>query len=412
MKPVPVMSFHSVGDHGLPGEMRHLTTSPETLEGCLRWLQRCKFTTVTQQQLFDHLAHGAEIADRSVLLAFDDGYLDNWVWVVPLLEKYDMRGVIYITGEFIDPSDAPRAQSGAATPRASLPGLGYCNRAELSAMAKSGRLELGSHLMTHSWHASSGQIVDFHRPNHPCFWMSWNAAGAEKPHWLEWTSADFGRILPWGQAVYADARSHAAPAVTPDPAVAAALVARVQAEAENCGDPSAPEAAFFARPDWREELHAVARAAGCTEKGGVLHAPVVARESREEFEARFEAECREARALLESISGQACPFMAWPGGVYDARLQELALRHYDATFTTDPGVQSVGDDPRLIKRSFFAQRSHELMGKAWPSVLHFAGRTRRLRGQAWARLQTGIANRVLKRAAQRQGSAGPQEGYS
>ena len=75
-------------------------------------------------------------------------------------------------------------------------------------------------------------------------------------------------------------------------------------------------------------------------------------------------------------------------------------------------MNGAGDDPRLIRRSFFAQRGPELMGKAWPSILHFAGRVRRLRGQGWARLHTGIANRVLKRAAVRVGDHGAQEGYS
>ena len=37
---------------------------------------------------------------------------------------------------------------------------------------------------------------------------------------------------------------------------------------------------------------------------------------------------------------------------------------------------------------------------------------RRWRGQGWARLHTGIANRVLRAAAKRRGDAGAQEGYS
>ena len=402
--PVPVMSWHSVGDHGLPGDMRHLTTSPEVLEGALRWLQKRGFETVTQQQLFDHLAHGAPIAQRAVLLAFDDGYLDNWVWVHPLLAKYGMRGVIFITRDFVEAGDATRPTAEACwageTPRPQLPGLGYCNPAELRALATAGTLELGSHLTTHSWLPTGGEILDFHRPDARCTWAAWNAAGAEKPQWLSWTQEDFGRVLPWGSPVYANARSHAEPCVTPDPTVAAALTRAVEGPA------------FFQRSDWRAALHRAALEAGCEDRDGTLHAPLIARESREEFEARFEAECRESRAFLEEISGQPCPFMAWPGGVYDARLQELALRHYDATFTTDFGVNGAGDDPRLIRRSFFAQRGPELMGKAWPSILHFAGRVRRLRGQGWARLHTGIANRVLKRAAARVGDHGAQEGYS
>ncbi|MCH2101252.1 MAG: polysaccharide deacetylase family protein [Planctomycetes bacterium] len=398
------MSFHSVGDHGLPGDMRHLTTSPEVLEGALRWLKKRGFVSVTQQQLFGHLAHGKTISDPAVLLAFDDGYLDNWVWVKPLLEKYGMRGVIYVTSEFIESGKSVRLDAGhlwrGSVTRDALPGLGYCNSAELRAMAQSGVLELGSHLITHSWLPTSGKILDFHRPDATYPWACWNAASEEKPHWLHWSEADYGRVLPWGTPIYVNARSHAQPAATPDPEVAAALTS------------AASDPTFFARDNWREELRRVAVQAGCKEIDDALHAPLVAKETRDEFEARFESECRESRALLEQISGQPCPFMAWPGGIYDTRLQELALRHYDATFTTDFGVNRVGDDPRLIKRSFFAQRSSELMGKAWPSVLHFSGRVRRLRGQGWARLHTGIANCALKRAAVRRGDTGSQEGYS
>jgi hypothetical protein len=404
MQLVPVMSFHSVGDHGLPGDMRHLTTSPEVLEGCLQWLQRRGFTTVTQAELVAHLTEGAPLPDPAVLLAFDDGYLDNWVWVRPLLARYGMRGVIYITNDFVEPGETPRPDAQALADgqlaRPELPGLGYANPAELRQMAQEGVLELGSHLTTHSWLPTSGEILDFHRPEQLVPWAAWNVAGAEKPHWLGWQTEDYGRVLPWGSPIYVNARSHAEPCVTPDPAVADALTARADG----------PD--FFQHPKWREELRAAAMAAGCEERDDALHAPIVERESVEAFEARFETECRESQALLEELSGQPCRFMAWPGGVYTARLQELALRTFDATFTTDFGVNGPGDDPRLIKRSFFAQRGPELMGKAWPSVLHFAGRVRRLRGQGWARLHTGIANRVLRAAAKRRGDSGAQEGYS
>ena len=48
---------------------------------------------------------------RSVVLTFDDGYLDNWIYVAPLLEQYGMKGVVYVTPEFVEPTGACRPQA-------------------------------------------------------------------------------------------------------------------------------------------------------------------------------------------------------------------------------------------------------------------------------------------------------------
>jgi peptidoglycan/xylan/chitin deacetylase (PgdA/CDA1 family) len=345
MRPVPVMSFHSVGHAGLPYDMRHLTTSPQLLERILRWLKRHDFTSLSQQQLFDHLAHGAKVPSKSVVLAFDDGYLDNWVYVHPLLKKYGLCGVIYVTGDFVDGETAVRPTvedvwAGKLSTE-DLPGLGYCSWAELRLMAAAGTLEVQSHLMTHSWLPVSDEIVGSHDEDHPRYWLGWNASPADKPGWLSWSRAELDCRVPLGTPVYRHARSHVQPRCWPD-----------------------------AKPPRYE--------------------------SRVAFENRFHLECQEARRLIEThIPGARANFMAWPGGEYDSRLQELALQHYDATFTTDHGVTLAGEDPTLIKRSFFAQRSPELMGWAYPSYLNFVGRLQCLRGRSLYKLHTFMSRRAI-----------------
>ena len=46
---------------------------------------------------------------KDIVLTFDDGYLDNWVFAYPLLEKYNLRGTIFVNPEFVDPSLEIRA---------------------------------------------------------------------------------------------------------------------------------------------------------------------------------------------------------------------------------------------------------------------------------------------------------------
>ncbi len=393
---VPVMSFHSVGDAGLPYDLRHLTTSVGVLERILSWLNRRGFQTLTHQQLYDHLANGTKVPDKSLVLAFDDGYLDNWVYVHPLLKKYGQRGVIYVTGEFVDRGQELRPTLedvwAGKLSREQLPGLGYCNWAELRAMSEAGTLEVQSHLMTHSWQTVSDKISGFHHPGQPWYWEAWNRDIAAKPKWLNWSRQDLDQRIPWGTPVFENARTHTAPVCTPDPKISEALAAHV---AKFNGHKAGTEQsdAFFEQKDWQQQLESVA--------AGVDAAPPEF-ESREEFEQRFEWECSEIRRLIEKhIPNQKANFMAWPGGCYDARLQEMALKHYDATFTTDQGVTAPGEDPTLIKRSFFSQRSPEVMGWDYPSYLHFVGRLQRLRGHGAYRLHTFLANRVINRAARR-----------
>ncbi len=383
MTAVPVMSFHSVGDAPLPWDLRHLSTTPEVLEGVLRWLSRRGFQSLTLAQLHQHLVHGTEVPERSLVLAFDDGYLDNWVYVHPLLKKYGQRGVIFVSGDFVTEADSvrPNMEDVAAgrLRREDLPGLGYCSWEELRQMSAAGTLEVQSHLMTHGWLPQSERIAGFHTPDQPAYVQAWNADAAGKSAWLDWGAEGVRQRYPLGAPLYESARSHVAPACRPDPALGEALAAHAAAHGGEL---------FFAREDWRFELEEVAEA---------VRADPPKFESREEFEARFEAECVACRRLIEEhVPGAEARFMAWPGGEFDTRLQEIALRHYDATYTTEFGVTLPGADPLLVKRSFFAQRGPELTGWTWPSVLHFIGRMQRLRGRSLYRAHTFVANRALR----------------
>jgi len=390
MKPVAVMTFHSVGDNFLPYNLSRLTTSVKVLDLILRWLKRHEFKTLTHQELFDHLSTGKAVPEKSLLLTFDDGYLDNWVFVYPLLKKYGLRGTIYVTGDFVDPSTELRANLqdswDGKVERADLPGLGYCNWAELRAMSEDGTLEIQSHLMSHSWQATSNKIVGFHSPKKPWYWEAWNREPSAKPHWLSWSREDLDQRIPWGAPVFEAARSHTGPRCTPDPEMEKHLAAKVLENAKGNG----PETGrpFFNQDDCMEKL---------TQWAAEFPAALPSMESQTDFEKRFRWECSESRRLIEkNVPNQKANFMAWPGGDYDERLQAIALETFDATFTTDSGVTLPGEDPTLIKRCFFAQRGPELLGWDSPSYLHFVGRLQRLRGNRRYFLQTSLTHRLLR----------------
>lgn len=73
-----------------------LSTMPSSLEAQLQLLQNSGYTTIS----FDELAASFEgrsiLPVKPVILTFDDGYADFYTNAYPLLQKYTMKGVVFI----------------------------------------------------------------------------------------------------------------------------------------------------------------------------------------------------------------------------------------------------------------------------------------------------------------------------
>ncbi|MRT32352.1 hypothetical protein FGX01_00105, partial [Xylella fastidiosa subsp. multiplex] len=61
---------------------------------------------------------GKPVPHKSIVITFDDGYLDNWVYAHPILQKYHMHAVVFIVTSWTGDGPArPHAgQSGAILP--------------------------------------------------------------------------------------------------------------------------------------------------------------------------------------------------------------------------------------------------------------------------------------------------------
>lgn len=86
---VPVLMYHAVGDD-LWG-IRELFVSPADMEAQLAYLVENGYDTIT----FEDLAH-LEDYDKPVMLTFDDGYMDNYTALYPLLQKYNCKATVFV----------------------------------------------------------------------------------------------------------------------------------------------------------------------------------------------------------------------------------------------------------------------------------------------------------------------------
>ena len=57
------------------------------------------FNVVTMEQVIEAVVGNFELPKRALLLTFDDGYIDNYIAALPVLEEFRVQGSFFITGK-------------------------------------------------------------------------------------------------------------------------------------------------------------------------------------------------------------------------------------------------------------------------------------------------------------------------
>ncbi|MEW5942650.1 MAG: polysaccharide deacetylase family protein [Pseudomonadota bacterium] len=149
---VPVLMYHHVSPR--PGLV---TVSPETFAAQMEYLAAAGYTALTADDFLGFLLGQRQVPEKSVLITFDDGYLDNYVHAYPVLKRLGLHAVIFVVTGWI--GEGP-ARSGQALP---CPDHKACKAAiaagradevmlrwsEIEEMEASGAAEFHSHTHSH-----------------------------------------------------------------------------------------------------------------------------------------------------------------------------------------------------------------------------------------------------------------------
>lgn len=96
---VPVLMYHHISPS--PGLV---TVSPDHFAAQMHWLKRHGYTALTLDALAGFLA-GEPVPDKSVVITFDDGYVDNWVHAHPVLQATGLHAVLFVITRWL--TDGP-----------------------------------------------------------------------------------------------------------------------------------------------------------------------------------------------------------------------------------------------------------------------------------------------------------------
>lgn len=134
--------YHSVlKDPALSG--KYIIT-PSCLENDLKYIKEKGYTSISMEQLISYVYEGTPLPEKPIILTFDDGHYNNLGYVVPLLEKYDMKAIVSVVGKYTD--------TFTKTEEANFT-YGYLRWEDIASLMENKHIEFGNH--TYNLHSNT-----------------------------------------------------------------------------------------------------------------------------------------------------------------------------------------------------------------------------------------------------------------
>ena len=123
----PVLMYHYIVDTDLAKKDKRIVT-PQTFEQQMHFLKVNDYNVISLEEFAKFLKHKKRIPRNTVVLTFDDGYLDNYENAYPILKKYDLKATMFV---IVD----------------SLSNPNFMTKEQIKEMSNSGLITIGSHTL-------------------------------------------------------------------------------------------------------------------------------------------------------------------------------------------------------------------------------------------------------------------------
>lgn len=97
---VPIIMYHSILND--TKKTSKFIITPSQFEEDLKFIKENGYETVFMSDIINYVHKGTPLPEKPIVLTFDDGYHNNYLYIYPLLKKYNMKAVISVVGIYTD----------------------------------------------------------------------------------------------------------------------------------------------------------------------------------------------------------------------------------------------------------------------------------------------------------------------
>lgn len=329
---IPIVYYHSVGPKKPDWRLNFLTLDLRYFEDQLKYFST-KHNVISLTDYIEITKGRKNSPANPLVITFDDGYLDNWIWAFPLLRKYGLKATIFVSPEYVDPRNIVRPNlddfnTGNAS-AADVHQWGFLSWDEMRVMENSGLIQIESHTMTHTKYVVSDKITGFNHPKADSIYTILNKYPNQKPFYIN--DPKFENQLPFGYPLFEMKSSVNAIMVQINPSFyEEALLAFNDYD--------------FASYDYNTARTKVDDIYNRYVKSNIL---IIASESDSEYVARMRYEVEQSKEIIEQQLNKKVAVLCWPHGDNNAVVHKMAIDFgYEATMW---GKETpIGYDPQRI----------------------------------------------------------------
>lgn len=89
---VSILMYHMIGN--IPNNAAVMTEANLRLQ--MNYLRDHGYHPITMQELYDYITKGAPLPEKPVCITFDDGYLDSYTIVYPMMKEYGFPWTLFL----------------------------------------------------------------------------------------------------------------------------------------------------------------------------------------------------------------------------------------------------------------------------------------------------------------------------
>jgi peptidoglycan/xylan/chitin deacetylase (PgdA/CDA1 family) len=97
-KGIPIVMYHSIGYE--KGNTARVTK--ENFKEQMKYLRDNGYVTLTLNDAYGFFIDNKPVPEKSIVLTFDDGYVDNYVEALPILKEFQLKATIFVITSLVD----------------------------------------------------------------------------------------------------------------------------------------------------------------------------------------------------------------------------------------------------------------------------------------------------------------------
>lgn len=95
---VPILAYHQVNDI----DKNSHTLTIEQFDAQMKYLVDSGYSVITPDELLDNWNSGGNLPANPVVITFDDGHIDIYKNVFPILQKYNLRATFFVVTDYVN----------------------------------------------------------------------------------------------------------------------------------------------------------------------------------------------------------------------------------------------------------------------------------------------------------------------